>query len=294
MGEELRRGFGDAWSAVITFVPKLIGFLLVLLIGWLIAKGLSKAVHLLLTRTGFPRLVERSGVGTLLARSRLDVTTLIVQLVYYFVLLIALQVAFGAFGPNPVSDLLTAIVGYLPRIVVAIILVLVAAAVARVVKDLVTQAMGGRPLGRWVGTVAFVFLVALGVIAALNQLGIATSVTLPVLITVLATVGGILVVGVGGGLVQPMQQRWGRWLDTIQEQAREARQQAGSGAHRAAGGPPPPPQAPHGHPAQPRPHTPPPGPPQPPPPQPPPPTAPPGPPPPGVGPTGGPPPHGYY
>ncbi|SHF40828.1 mechanosensitive ion channel family protein [Streptoalloteichus hindustanus] len=294
MGEELRRGFGDAWSAVITFVPKLIGFLLVLLIGWLVAKGLSKAVHVLLTRTGFPRLVERSGLGTVLARSRLDVTTLIVKLVYYFILLIALQVAFGAFGPNPVSDLLNDIVGYLPRIVVAIILVLIAAAVAGAVRDLVTQALGGRPFGRWVGTLTYVFLVALGVIAALNQLGIATSVTLPVLITVLATVGGILVVGVGGGLIQPMQQRWGRWLENIQEQARDARQQAqSSGAHRAAPPPPPSqghPQAQQGYP-QAQPPAPPHAPPQAPPP---PPSGPPGPPPPGAGPLGGPPPQGYY
>ena len=59
-----------------------------------------------------------------------------------------------------------------------------------------------------------------GIIAALNQLGIANSVTLPVLITVLATIGGILVVGVGGGLIRPMQERWQRWLGAVDDQTR--------------------------------------------------------------------------
>jgi hypothetical protein len=71
-----------------------------------------------------------------------------------------------------------------------------------------------------------VFIIALGVIAALSQIGVAVAVTLPVLIAVLATVGGILVVGVGGGLVRPMQQRWERWLLRAEEEAPQARAHA--------------------------------------------------------------------
>ncbi|GGM61403.1 hypothetical protein GCM10012275_35520 [Longimycelium tulufanense] len=236
MGDELRRGLGDAWSAVITFVPKLVGFLVILLIGWLIAKGLSKAVQLLLTRTGFPRLVERSGLGGILSRSKIDMTNLVVKLVYYFVLLIALQLAFGAFGPNPVSDLLNDIIAYLPRVIVAIILVLVAAAIGRVARDLIVAALAGRALGPVLGTVTYAFLVALGALAALNQLKIATTVTLPVLIAVLATIGGILVVGVGGGLMRPMQQRWEGWLDSLQRQMGRGSGTPSSGGQPPAGG----------------------------------------------------------
>jgi hypothetical protein len=68
-----------------------------------------------------------------------------------------------------------------------------------------------------------VFVLALGVIAALNQIGVATTVTAPVLIAVLATVGGVIVVGVGGGMVRPMQQRWERWLNRAEEEFPNAR-----------------------------------------------------------------------
>jgi hypothetical protein len=52
-------------------------------------------------------------------------------------------------------------------------------------------------------------------------------VTMPVLITVLATVGGIAVVGLGGGLIVPMRQRWERWLVSAEREGMRARQQSG-------------------------------------------------------------------
>ena len=61
--------------------------------------------------------------------------------------------------------------------VVAIILVLIASAIARVVRTLVTGALAGRQIGQLLGTVTYVFILALGVIAALYELGIATTVT---------------------------------------------------------------------------------------------------------------------
>jgi hypothetical protein len=215
------QGLDEAWTQVTTFVPKLVAFVVILLVGWLLAKALARGADLLLTRTGFPRLIERAGLGGALTRARVDVAGLIVRLVFYFVLLIALELAFGVFGTtNAVSLLLNQIIGYLPRIVVAILLVVVAAAIARAVRAVVVATLGGRVYGSAVGTGVYGFLLGLGIVAALNQLGIATSVTMPVLIAVLATIGGILVVGVGGGLVRPMQDRWQRWLTSAEDEVR--------------------------------------------------------------------------
>jgi hypothetical protein len=54
-------------------------------------------------------------------------------------------------------------------------------------------------------------------------MGIAVTVTLPVLVAVLATIGGILVVGVGGGLIRPMQARWENYLSSAEREGRELR-----------------------------------------------------------------------
>jgi hypothetical protein len=217
------QGISNAWSTIATFVPKLLAFLLILFIGWLIAKALSKVVDKVLERVGFDRVVERGGINRMMSRSKYDASDIIAKLVYYAVLLIALQMAFGVFGPNPVSTMLTGIVAFLPRAVVAIVIVVVAGAVARAVKDLVTNALGGLSYGSLLGTLASVFIWGLGVIAALNQIGVATSVTTPVLITVLATVGGIAIIGIGGGLVRPMQQRWENWLNRAESEFPQAK-----------------------------------------------------------------------
>lgn len=220
---DFEQGISDAWSSVASFVPKLLAFLVVLFIGWLIARAIAKFVSKLLERLGFERVAERAGIRRMLAESRYDASNIIAKLVYYTILLIVLQLSFGVFGPNPVSDLLTAIVAWLPRAVVAILIVVVVGAIASAVRDLINNMLGALSYGRLLGTLAAVFIWALGGIAALNQIGIATSVTLPVLITALATLGGIAIVGVGGGLVRPMQQRWERWLNRAEDELPNAK-----------------------------------------------------------------------
>ncbi|MGW4795016.1 hypothetical protein [Nonomuraea sp. MG754425] len=226
MDINIGQGISDAWRGVATFVPKLVAFLVILIIGWIVAKALEKIVDKVLERVGFDRAVERSGVRRWLERSKYDASSLLAKIVFYAILLVTLQIAFNVFGPNPVSSLLASVVGWLPKALVAIVIIVVAGAVARAVKDIVAGMLGGLSYGRWVATVAAIFIWALGIIAALNQIGVATTVTMPVLITVLATIGAIAAIGFGGGLVRPMQQRWERWLGRIEQEAPQARAHA--------------------------------------------------------------------
>ncbi|MGV9305850.1 membrane protein [Nonomuraea sp. NPDC003727] len=221
--DDWRRGLVDAWTATASFVPKFVAFLVILLVGWVIAKLLYKIVDKGLTRIGFDRWVERGGVGRMMERSRYDASDLIAKLVYYAVLLITLQISFSVFGPNPISALLGGVVAWLPKAAVAIIIIVVATAIARAVKDVVSAALGGLSYGRLLATIAQVFIIALGVIAALNQIEIATTVTMPVLIAFLAAVAGVLIVGLGGGLVKPMQQRWEAWLSRAEAETNAIR-----------------------------------------------------------------------
>ncbi|HEY3463638.1 MAG TPA: hypothetical protein VGL47_00775, partial [Amycolatopsis sp.] len=158
----------------------------------------------------------------------IDATGILVKLVYYFVLLIALQLAFGVFGPtNPVSQLLNDIIAFLPRIVVALVLVVVAAAIAKVVRDMVASALSGRGAARPLSLAAYWLIMAFGIIAALGQVNIATAITGPVLIAVLATIGGVIVVGFGGGLIKPAQDRWRGWMANMEHQLETPKQRTG-------------------------------------------------------------------
>ena len=211
-----------------SFVPKLLLFLVILLIGWLIAKVLMKAVNGILERVGFDNAVEKGGVKTALDRSQYDASDFVAKLAYYAVLLFTLQLAFGVFGPNPISELITQLIAFLPQIIVAIIIIVIASAIAKAVKDLIAAMLGALSYGNIVATAASVFIMFLGIVAALNQVGVATTVTTPVLVAILATVAGILIVGVGGGLVRPMSLRWGVWLDKAAAEGSRAKQQVKS------------------------------------------------------------------
>ncbi|WP_328425836.1 MULTISPECIES: mechanosensitive ion channel family protein [unclassified Micromonospora] len=215
----------DTWRSVLLFIPKAVAFIVILVIGWLIARAVLKIVDAALERVNFDRAVERGGIKRALERTKYDASDILARLAYYAVLLFTLQFAFGVWGPNAISDLIAGVVAWLPRAFVAIIVVVVAAAIASAVRDLVTGALGGLSYGKVLADLTAIFIIALGVIAALNQVGIATTVTTPVLIAVLATVAGILIVGVGGGLVKPMQRRWDGWLDRAAEEARAVQQQ---------------------------------------------------------------------
>src|SRR6266516_7413253 len=78
----------------------------------------------------FDRWVERGGIKSALARARYDASNIVAKLVYYTVLLFTLQLAFGVWGPNPVSDLIHDVVAWLPNLLIAIVIVVVAAAIA--------------------------------------------------------------------------------------------------------------------------------------------------------------------
>lgn len=199
-------------------LPKILVFIVVLVVGWVIATVIMRLIQAVLHRAHFDRFAQRGVVGNALTRSNYDASGLIAKIIYYAVLLLTLQVAFGVFGNNPVSTMLDAIVGWLPKAAVAIVLVVVASAIARVVKDLISAALGGLSYGRFIAAAASIAIIALAVIAALDQIGIAAQVTQTILIAVVATIGAILAIGVGGGMVRPMQDRWERMLNAAERE----------------------------------------------------------------------------
>lgn len=215
---EWSQGIEDAWSDVATFVPKLIGFLAVLFVGWIVAKALSRVADRLLDRMGFDRVVERGGIKQALANSSYDASQLASKAIFYGLMLIVLTMAFGVFGENPVSDMLTGIVNFLPKAIVAVVIIVVAAAIANMARDMITGSLGGLSYGKMLGTVAAGGIVLVGVFAALSQLEIAPSIINGLFYAILAVVAGSLIVAVGGGGIGPMRQRWENVLDKYDQE----------------------------------------------------------------------------
>jgi hypothetical protein len=207
------------WRTLATVAPKAALFAAILAVGYIVARVISSAITKLLLRAGFNRLVDKAGLDRVFRTG--TASQLAGKLAYLAVLLVVLQLAFGVFGPNPVSSLITSVIAYLPRIAVALALVVIAGILAGHVRALVYGLIGHLSYGRPLAQAASVFVIALGVIAALAQVGVAIAVTQPILVAALATAAGVVIVGVGGGLIKPAQQRWERLLEATEVQVDE-------------------------------------------------------------------------
>jgi hypothetical protein len=223
---DVRGGLERAWENILDFLPKLGAFLLILIIGYIIAKVLARVLDKILDRVGFNRWVERGAIKTALDQSRLDAADILSRIVFWVVFLFVLQLAFGVFGPNPISALLTGIIAFLPKLFVALIIVVITAAIASAARDIIQSALGGMNYGRIVAMAAMVMIWFVGLSAALNQIEIAPEIVNGLFYAVLALIVGVAIVAIGGGGIQPMRQRWERALARTEAEAPRVKQQA--------------------------------------------------------------------
>lgn len=223
--DEFTDGLGDASATVATFVPKFIAFLIILGVGYFVAKFIDRIVDRVLERIGFDRWVERGGVKRALERSRYDASSLLARVAFYAVLLLVLQLAFGIWGPNPVSNLLQGVIAYLPNVFVAILILVVGAAIAAAVKEIVEASIGGLSYGRGMSIAAGTAVMVIAVFAALDQLEIAPTIVNGLFIGMLAIVVGSAVVAIGGGGIPVARRYLERLADRTERESETARQE---------------------------------------------------------------------
>jgi hypothetical protein len=218
-------GIENAWTNVAAFVPKLVAALLLLLVGWFVAKALASILNRVLERVGFDRVVERGGLRQALARSKYDPSDILAKVVYWTIMLFVLQLAFGVFGANPISDLLRGLIAYLPNIFVAILIIVIAAAVARAVTDLLTNLLSGMQGGQLIARGAGIAILVFAAFAALDQLQIAPRIVTGLWYAILAAVVGSVIVAVGGGGIRTMQRYWDQAAGRAEARAPDLRDQ---------------------------------------------------------------------
>ena len=228
---DFESGFNDAFRNGITLLPKIGYFLLILIIGIFVAKAVQKILTKVLQRVGFDQLVERGGVKQALSRSKYDAATILARIVYYFIFLLVLSAAFGVFGPeNPVSRFLEQIIAFLPNLFVAVLVLVIAAAAAAAVKDLLSNMLGGLSYGAALANAASLFIVALGVFFALDQLQIAPLIVGGIFYALLAliVIPPIIAFGVGG--IQPAREAIQGFQGRAKDKAAEVQAEASSSA----------------------------------------------------------------
>ena len=165
-----------AWNAVAFFVPLFLGAVIIFIIGWVIAVSLGKLVEHIVRSIKIDSVLEKLELGKALERAgmRLDSGEFIGGLVKWFLVIVSLLAAVNILGLTQVSSFLRDVLLYIPNVVVAAMILLIAALVADTVEHVVkgsVQAAGFK--GGTVGVVVRWAIWTFAVIAALLQLGIA-------------------------------------------------------------------------------------------------------------------------
>jgi flagellar biosynthesis protein FliQ len=148
-GTAIFNALSNAMNLILTFIPRLIGFLVILIVGLIIAALVSRALTFLLRKVGFDRLSDRIGLTRFeqLMGVHMDAAGILGQVVYWFILLIFLVPAADALGLTAVSNILNTLVAFLPNVFVAILVLLLGTLAATVVADLVRGAMASANIG---------------------------------------------------------------------------------------------------------------------------------------------------
>ena len=194
----------EALQNFLGFLPALIGAILILVIGWFVAGLLAGLVERGLKMVGFERAASTTGISSFIQRSGSSWTAsaIVAEIVKWFIRLIAIQAAASILGLDQISQIINAILLWLPNLVVAIAILVIGALIARFVGSLVRGTTGqmGFSDPELLGNIAHYAILGFAVIAAIDQLGIAETVvnTLFIGAVALVVLAGGLAFGLGG------------------------------------------------------------------------------------------------
>jgi Conserved TM helix len=236
-GDALKASLTGALNTFFAAIPRIIGFAVVLIVGWIIASLLARGVQALLHAVKFNDLARRAGIADFVHKMGVkdDPSAVLAGIVKWFVRLIALVVAFDTLGLPAVSNVLQQLLLWLPNLVVALVVLVIGGLAAKALSQLVRGASSeaGFSNPEMLAAVTRVAVWGFAIVVAVNQLGIATALINTLLVGIvgaLALAFG-LAFGLGGrDRAAQMLDRAGRNLEEagprLERAASAARHQA--------------------------------------------------------------------
>jgi hypothetical protein len=198
IADSLQRGLDQ----LVGFLPRLVGFLVILVIGWLIARAVKALLVKALQSVGIDRALSGGTAGPFVARAVPDArpSEAIGTLAFWFLFLGAFAIAVSQLGIVALDNFLQSIVAYLPNVAVAILIFVVAGAVAAAAGRLITGALGETPTGRIAATAVPVVVMGVATFMILDELNIAPAIVEITYIALLGSValGSAIAFGLGG------------------------------------------------------------------------------------------------
>ncbi len=198
------KSFQSLWEGFISFLPTLIGALIVFFVGWAVAIGLQKLFVQILRALRLDPALEKMGAGKFFEQAgiKMDFAGWIGAFVKWFLVFVFLMAATDILGLRDVSSFLRSVVSYIPNLVVAVIILSLTFWLANVLRRIVRASVAASNIkaASFISTVIYWVVLIFGIFATLVQLGIAFALLQTVitgLVAMLAIAGG-LAFGLGG------------------------------------------------------------------------------------------------
>jgi hypothetical protein len=185
------------------FLPRVMLAIVILIVGWLVAKAVRYAIVRALRAINFGVITEKAGIEDFLRRGGSDLDTIRVlgALVYWLVILAALMIAFNSLELAYVTELLGRIVLFVPKVIVAVVILVFGAYFARFVAAALAAYLRNVGVGEasLVGRLALYAIMVFVILIAIDQLGLGDIVRQTFLIIVAAVALALaLAFGIGG------------------------------------------------------------------------------------------------
>lgn len=196
-GQALENGF----ARVVEFLPNLLAAILILIVGYIIAKVLEKITRTLLRKIRFERAVTSSSAGKYVAHVVESPSRFVGRTVFWIVMLGAISIAVTALNIPLLNNFVSAIYGYLPHVIAALIIFLVASAISAGADAFVLRVLGkGSPVARILTVAIPAVTMSIAIFMILSELGIAeniVNITYAAIMFALS-LGSALAFGLGG------------------------------------------------------------------------------------------------
>ena len=200
-GDAVFLSLTNTLNTFLSAIPQVLGALIIIIIGWLIAGAVAKLVTELLRRAGADRLMATHGSSVYGQRSaQFKPSTIVGEIVKWIIRFIFLVAAANVLGMTQVSQLLNQVLLWIPNLLVAAVILLVAPVIARFVRGGIEVGAGqmGFSNAPLLGRVAEIAIVAFAVVVAINQIGIAANLVNTLFIGLVAAIA--LAFGLAFGL----------------------------------------------------------------------------------------------
>src|ERR671939_1947374 len=233
MNDTLFQPLQNALSTFLSYLPQLVGAIVILIIGYIVAKVLQAVVGRVLQSIGFDGWMEKGGIKQFFDRAQTNYTpaTVIGRLVFWFVFIIAITMAADALGIPQVSAALGQLIAYIPNIIAAILILILAALLANFLAGIVRGATGSGLLA----SIARYAIIVYAVFAALTQLGIAVELTAPTFLIILGAAALAAAIAFGFGAQGVARDIVEKAYDERRDEAKQPVQQGDSAAGGTAG-----------------------------------------------------------